>query len=108
MLELSSQGRIQGYMTKVREIEDRCKAPRLEKSAVKSFVRNALFDHSTSNEKVNSITDLESLLLKIVNLNFQATKKKSLANNKEHEAEASSARRVKKMKRSEKHTKNKE
>jgi len=39
-------------MTKVREIEDKTKAPRLEKTAVKSFVRNALFDVSSSNEKV--------------------------------------------------------
>jgi len=36
--------RIQDYMSKVREIEDRAKAPRVNKEASKNFVRNALWD----------------------------------------------------------------
>merc|ERR1712036_17720 len=36
--------RVQSYMAKVKEIEDKKKAPRLAKYAAKRFVRNAMFD----------------------------------------------------------------
>jgi len=46
--------RVQSYMAKVKEIEDKKKAPRLAKDAAKRFVRNAMFDLKEKNEQKKS------------------------------------------------------
>lgn len=43
--------RVQSYMAKVKEIEDKKKAPRLAKDAAKRFVRNAMFDLKQKNSQ---------------------------------------------------------
>lgn len=43
--------RIKSYMGKVREIEDRKNAPKLQKEAAKRFVRNAMFDVEARNQE---------------------------------------------------------
>jgi len=43
--------RVQSYMAKVKEIEDKKKAPRLVKDAAKRFVRNAMFDLNEKNQQ---------------------------------------------------------
>ena len=43
--------RIRIYMSKIKEIEDRGKAPTLEKGAAKRMVRNAMFDLEEKNKE---------------------------------------------------------
>jgi len=43
--------RVQSYMAKIKEIEDKKKAPRLAKDAAKRFVRNAMFDLKEKNSQ---------------------------------------------------------
>lgn len=40
-------------MSRVHEVEDKAKAPRLDKSATKRFIRNALWDAAQKTEKTN-------------------------------------------------------
>ncbi len=40
-------------MSRVHEVEDKAKAPRLDKSATKRFIRNALWDAAQKTEKPN-------------------------------------------------------
>lgn len=41
-------------MEKIKEIEDRAKAPKVNKESAKRFVRNALFDPETCDKVVNN------------------------------------------------------
>ncbi|KAK2156845.1 hypothetical protein LSH36_204g10034 [Paralvinella palmiformis] len=50
--------RIKNYMGRVKEIEDRLKAPKLDKSASKKFVRNALWQ--AAHKRSGSSTDTPS------------------------------------------------
>lgn len=43
--------RIREYMGRVREIEDRDKRPRIESAAAKRFVRNALYEQPSSEDR---------------------------------------------------------
>lgn len=43
--------RIRTYMGKIKEIEDRKNAPKLEKQAVKRFIKHAMFDHNKATDK---------------------------------------------------------
>lgn len=45
--------RVKSYMSRVHEVEDKAKAPRLDKSATKRFIRNALWDAAQKTEKTN-------------------------------------------------------
>lgn len=45
------QERIRNYMGRVKEIEDKAKAPKINKDASKRFVRNALWSQVQSKQK---------------------------------------------------------
>ena len=45
------QDRIRSYMGRVKEIEDKAKAPKINKDASKRFVRNALWAQAQSGQK---------------------------------------------------------
>nr|XP_039266975.1 nuclear nucleic acid-binding protein C1D-like [Styela clava] len=49
--------RIKIYMGKVKEIEDRAKAPKLEKETAKRFIRNAMFDLDDKNKEKQEKSD---------------------------------------------------
>ena len=57
-------GRIQTYMAKVEEIQNRKNAPKLAKDTAKRFVRNALFDSNQKKAQTASDSDDDTFVSK--------------------------------------------
>jgi len=68
---LDELNRIKKYMDRLKELEDRPKAPKLNKQAAKSFIRSALWEPNSNNQESEQHEDLNHTATTTSSNNFE-------------------------------------